>query len=199
MKILIATHNPSKATQIQALLDDARFEIVTLRDLGITEEVVEDGVTLLENAEKKALFGFEKTGLCTVAEDTGLFIDSLDGEPGIYAARWAGEGASTETTLAYALQRLTGIPLHERTATFKTTAVIIHQDGTRSVCEGSISGVMLENPRTTPQPKMPYSALFQPNGENKVWAEMSTEEENAISHRGQAFRHAHKVLTDKYF
>ncbi len=199
MKIILSTQNPSKALQIETLLNDSRFEIVTLGSLGITDEVVEDGETLEANATKKALFGLQRTGLCSIAEDTGLFIDALDGSPGIYAARWVGHDATTEEIVAHTLQELHGVPLPQRTATFKTVAVAAFSDGTIAVCEGSVAGIILEQPRSIPQPGMHYSILFQPTGHTKVWAEMNTEEQNVISHRGQAFRQLREVLVDKLF
>ena len=196
-KIILSTQNPSKALQIETLLSDGRFEVVPLGSLGITDEVVEDGETLEANATKKALFGLEKTGICSIAEDTGLFIDALDGRPGIYAARWVGHGATTEEIVAHTLKELHEVPLSQRTATFKTVAVAAFPDGTITVCEGSVAGAILEQPRSTPQPGMHYSILFQPEGRDKVWAEMTTEEQNAISHRGQAFGKLRAALIDK--
>ncbi|MEN9920829.1 MAG: hypothetical protein RL538_722 [Candidatus Parcubacteria bacterium] len=195
--IILSTQNPSKALQIKTLLNDDRFEVVSLGSLGITEEVIEDGETLEANARKKALFGLEKTGLCTIAEDTGLFIDALDGKPGIYAARWVGHDATTEEIVAHTLKELRGVPPQKRTATFKTVAVAAFPDGTIVACEGSIAGTILEQPRSTPQPGMHYSILFQPNGQDMVWAEMTTEEQNVISHRGQAFRQLRAALVHK--
>lgn len=196
-KIILSTQNPGKAKQIEALLNDIQFEIVSLGSLGITEEVIEDGATLEDNARKKALFGLQQTGICTIAEDTGLFIDALDGRPGIYAARWVRHNATTEEIVAHTLKALAGVPMENRTATFKTVAVAAFVDGTTVACEGAVSGVILEQPRATPLAGMHYSTIFQPNGQEKVWAQMSTDEINTVSHRSQAFLHLHDVLVKK--
>lgn len=194
MRIILSTKNPSKGLQIQTLLNDDIFEVVTLADIGIHDDVIEDGETLEANALKKANFAFEQTGEYVIAEDSGLYIDALDGWPGVYAARWAGEEASTEDIMHFTLRQLEGVPEAARTATFKTVAIVILPDGHIEICTGELTGRMLTEPRTTCQPKMPYSPLFQPHGQNKTWAEMTTEEENAISHRGQAFRQVREVL-----
>lgn len=197
MRIILSTKNPSKAVQIQALLNDDTFEVITLADVGIHDDVIEDGDTLEANALLKARFGFEQTGACVVAEDSGLYIDALAGRPGIHAARWAGEEATTEEIMNFTLEQLRDVPTELRTATFKTVAVIIFPDGRTEVCSGELAGTILETPRTKCQPKMPYSPIFQPLGHTMTWAEMTTEEENAISHRGQAIRKI-KTLLQQY-
>ena len=194
MRIILSTKNPSKALQIQTLLSDDAFEVVTLGEIGIHDDVVEDGNTLEENAFKKAIFAFEQTGEYVIAEDTGLFIDALAGRPGIHAARWAGDSATTEEIRDYTLEQLRNVPLELRTATFKTVAIVMFPDGSHTVCTGELPGLILLEPRMECQPKMPYSALFQPLGHQKTWAEMTTEEENAISHRGEAFRNVRDIL-----
>ncbi len=194
MRIILSTKNPSKALQIQTLLNDDAFEVVTLGEIGIHDDVVEDGNTLEENAFKKAIFAFEQTGEYVIAEDTGLFIDALAGRPGIHAARWAGDSATTEEIRDYTLEQLRNVPLELRTATFKTVAIVMFPDGSHTVCTGELPGLILLEPRMECQPKMPYSALFQPLGHQKTWAEMTTEEENAISHRGEAFRNVRDIL-----
>jgi XTP/dITP diphosphohydrolase len=194
MRIILSTKNPSKALQIQTLLNDDTFEVVTLADIGIHDDVVEDGDTLEANALKKAQFAFEQTGEYVIAEDSGLYIDALDGRPGVYAARWAGEEASSEEIMNFTLKQLEGVPEEARTATFRTVAIVMTPNGKIEVCTGELAGRMLPTPRTVCQPKMPYSPLFQPLGHDKTWAEMTTEEENDISHRGKAFRQVREML-----
>ncbi len=137
-----------------------------------------------------------KQGGWVVAEDTGFFIDALGGRPGIYAARWAGDGLTTEEIMHYTLRELKDIPEEARTATFTTVAVLVSPEGVVSVFTGSVLGSLLTSPRTECQPNMPYSALFMPSGTNKVWAEMEVAEENAISHRGKAFRQVRDYLSE---
>lgn len=188
MEIILSTRNRSKADQIKALVSGPGVTVLSLADAGVVGEVVEDGATLEENAFKKAEFASAKTGKWAIADDTGLFIDALDGKPGIHAARWAGEGKTTEEIRDFTLDQLKGVPEGRRTATFRVAAVVVSPKGERHVFEGVMNGKILFAPRTQSQPDMPYSSIFVPDGHDKVWAEMSVDEENAISHRGQAFR-----------
>jgi XTP/dITP diphosphohydrolase len=187
MEIILSTRNKSKATQIRAIFKGLPLTIETLDEAGIIGDVVEDGVTLGENALKKALFASERSKKWAIADDTGFFIDALDGQPGIHAARWAGETASTEDILRYTLEKLKDVSPPLRTATFRTVAAVCAPDGNSFTFVGEVSGSILLKPRVACQPKMPYSAIFVPDGQLKVWAEMSVDEENAISHRGKAF------------
>ncbi len=194
MHIILATTNVSKILQIKQLLNNESISVKTLAEAGIEGEAVEDGETLEENARKKAYYAKVRTNndCWIIAEDTGLFINVLGGKPGIRSARWAGETATTQEITDYCLMQLYGMP--DRTAYFETVAVLVSPQGNETVFRGRVNGVLLNEPRTLPQPKMPYSGLFVPEGSEKVWAEMSTEEENIISHRGKAFRDVVKYL-----
>ncbi|MDB5188323.1 MAG: non-canonical purine pyrophosphatase, rdgB/HAM1 family [Candidatus Kaiserbacteria bacterium] len=194
MEVILSTRNPTKIKQIQAVFADSSIKILSLDEVGISGEAIEDGTTLGENAFKKARYAYDnsdKSRWC-MADDTGIFIASLNNEPGIYAARWAGEGASTEDTMAYALKRLEG--QQDRSATFKTFVAVVSPEGVEYSFEGAVEGTMRESANVSPQPKMPYSPLFVPNGYTQSWSEMTTEEENKISHRGQAFRKVRSFL-----
>ncbi|HUQ30302.1 MAG TPA: non-canonical purine NTP pyrophosphatase [Candidatus Paceibacterota bacterium] len=193
MNLILSTRNPSKALQIKALFDGSPLSVRTLADAGIEGEAVEDGATLEENAAKKAWYAHEKSDKksWTMADDTGIFIDALGGEPGVYSARWAGD-VSTEEITRYTLQRLEDAT--DRSATFRTVVVAVSPEGIEYTFAGEVRGTILTAPRVPPQPKMPYSPLFVPHGQDKVWAEMTTKEENAISHRGIAFRKARAFL-----
>lgn len=197
MKIILSTRNPSKATQIREIFPGPKFQILTLSDVDINGEAVENGATLKENARIKAFFAYEEIGKkeWVMADDTGLFISHLNGEPGVRSARWAGENASTEEITAFTLKKLEGAL--DRTATFETVVALISPGGRVYSFSGKVQGVILEAPKTKPQPKMPYSSIFVPNGTDKVWAEMTTEEENRLSHRGFAFRQVKSFLEDK--
>jgi XTP/dITP diphosphohydrolase len=188
MNIILSTRNPSKALQINTIFQDTPIEIVTLDEANIEGEAVENGKTLEENAVKKALYAFEKSdgSSWVMADDTGIFIPSLNNEPGVISARWAGENATTKEITDYCLKRLEGE--NDRSAIFRTVVSLISPIGEQYLFTGEVAGKILEVPRCEPQPKMPYSPLFMPDGTNKVWAEMTTEEENKISHRGKAFR-----------
>lgn len=197
-KIILSTRNPSKAEQIKAIFAGSPYAILTLTEAGIEGDAVEDGTTLHENALKKARFAHEhgKEKVWVMADDTGLFIKHLNGEPGIRSSRWAGETASTEDITRYTLKRLEGAA--DRSASFETVVAMISPDGKEHFFSGQVIGVILEAPRTPPQPKMPYSGIFLPNRSDKVWAEMTVEEENRISHRGGAFRQARAFLENMF-
>jgi XTP/dITP diphosphohydrolase len=196
MELILSTRNQSKAEQIRALLGTLPLRLLTLDDVGIAGEAVEDGLTLEENALKKARFAQEQTGKWAIADDTGLFIDALGGQPGIHAARWAGRDKSTEEIMLHTLGKLRDVLPQDRTATFRTVAVAVSPQGKEHAFLGEVRGVLLPGPRCAPQPKMPYSAIFMPDGQPKVWAEMTVEEENAISHRGRAFSQLREFLSD---
>src|SRR3989344_2567179 len=178
MVIILATRNPSKADQIKNLFVGSRFDIKTLADVGIEGDVIEDGMTLKDNALKKARFAYEHSGYkhWTMADDTGLFIDALNGEPGIKAARWAGANTDTEQIMNYCLDRLREVK--DRSATFETAVAIVAPSGDEYFFSGKVSGQLLEAPRVKFQLGMPYSGLFVPEGTNLCWAEMTIEDEN---------------------
>jgi XTP/dITP diphosphohydrolase len=192
MNIILSTRNPSKAEQIKAIFAGSPISILTLSDAGIEGEAVEDGTTLQENALKKAVFAHQSGKVWAMADDTGLFIDHLDGVPGVRAARWAGETATTEEITWHTLKQLKGAA--DRSATFETVVAIVSPEGKQHFFSGKVRGQILEAPRTPPQPKMPYSPIFVPEGTDLVWAEMSVDFENSISHRGKAFRQAREFL-----
>ncbi len=193
MNIILSTRNPSKAEQIKAIFAGVPISVLTLSDAGIEGEGVEDGFILGENAIKKALFA-HRTGVWSMADDTGLYINALGGEPGIHAARWAGD-VSTEEITAYTLKRLEGVT--DRSAIFKTVVALISPNGAQTIFIGKVRGVLLDAPRMKPQPKMPYSSIFVPEGSQKVWAEMTVDEENTVSHRGKAFRLVREYLLEQ--
>lgn len=194
MNIILSTTNPSKAEQIKAMFKNPSIKVLTLDEAGILGEAIEDGNTLEENALKKALYAREHSGetYWTMADDTGIFINALLGEPGVNSARWAGENASTEDIMNFCLKKLEG--KSDRTATFKTVVSLISPDGEQYFFTGEVKGKLIETPKVKPHPKMPYSPLFAPDGTDKVWAEMTVEEENTVSHRGKAFKQVVEFL-----
>lgn len=194
MNIVLSTRNISKAEQIKAMFSSSLINIQTLDEAGIAGEAIENGKTLKENAFKKAFFAFTFTekGYWTMADNTGIFIDALNGKPGIKSAIWAGEGKTTLETMEYCLLKMKGIK--NRTARFETVVALISPEGKEYFFTGKIYGNLLESPCMDPQPSMPYSSLFMPDGHNKVWAEMTIDEENEISQRGKAFRQVLEFL-----
>lgn len=194
MDIILATRNPSKVKQIKQIFDGSRFIIRTLEDAGIKGEAIEDGETLEENALKKARYAYEACGkkYWTMADDTGLFIEALGGEPGVHSAYWGGHHLTKAEILEYCLKRMNGVT--NRRATFRTVVALISPEGKEKIIEAEACGTLLEAPRVAFQPGMPYSALFVSDGETKSLAEMTVEEENTISHRGKAFREVRACL-----
>jgi XTP/dITP diphosphohydrolase len=193
MDIILATRNPSKAEQIQAIFAGAPLKILTLTQAGIEGEGIEDGETLEHNCLKKAQYAWEQSHRWTMADDTGVFIDALGGVPGVHAANWAGD-VSTEEAMQFILVRMKDVPVGKRTATFRTLATVIAPDGTVTTFIGEAPGIILEAPRGTVQRNMPYSPIFVPDGQAKTWSEMTLEEENAVSHRGKSFRQVREFL-----
>lgn len=197
MKVLLSTGNPSKAKQIRAVFAQSPIEIQTLFDLGIMGEADETGSTLEENALLKARFAekYGPKGHYFAADDTGIFISALGGLPGVHSKRWAGENPTSEQIRDHCLCGLNDKA--DRSAYFRTVAVLIAQNGDVHTFEGRVNGHILHEEKVPMQRMMPYSGIFVPDGSEKVWAEYSTEEENKISHRGLAFSSMLIFLTSK--
>lgn len=188
MKIIFATHNPGKIKEMREIMRGLGIEIESAREAGVTEEIVEDGKTFEENALKKAKFVAEKTGEWAMADDSGICIDALGGEPGVCSARYAGDGASGEELVKYVLEKISGVPEESRTATFVTVVALIAPTGDHWFFEGKISGRLSTLPRGAGRAHLPYDTIFFPKGESRTFAEMTDVEKNKVSHRGQAFR-----------
>ncbi|MDH5609105.1 MAG: RdgB/HAM1 family non-canonical purine NTP pyrophosphatase [Cyclobacteriaceae bacterium] len=182
MKICFATHNADKAREVQEMLP-ANIEILDLKSLGFHEEIEENGTTIRENALIKAKAVFDKLNIPCFADDTGLEVFSLNGEPGVFSARYAGSQKDPEANMARLLGNLEGKT--DRTAQFKTVIAYIGNDGTEHVFEGIATGHILEKKRG--QQGFGYDPVFQPTGFGQSFAEMSTQEKNRISHRAKAF------------
>ncbi|MEK7122781.1 MAG: RdgB/HAM1 family non-canonical purine NTP pyrophosphatase [Patescibacteria group bacterium] len=190
VKLVFATRNQGKLKEIRTIFDGNGFNIVSAVDAGVTDEVEEDGATLEENALKKARHVFAmlssrmNTPLFVAAEDTGLFIDMLDGEPGVRTARWPGENGDHA---AYTLERMKGVASERRTARFRTVLVLIDSHRDEQVFEGNVEGRIPMAPRGTSHPKLPYDSVFEPfEGDGRTFAEMSESEKNILSHRARA-------------
>lgn len=194
MKVILATRNPNKMDQIRAVFVGSNIELLSLDQAGIEGAAVEDGDTLEENATKKAWYAHERstTPLWTMADDTGFFVEALGGEPGVQAAYWGGEDLSGEERMRYALDRMRG--LTNRRASFRTCVALVSPSGERSYFHGALNGTVLEEPRGTLLPSLPYGVFFVPDGESRSLEEMRAEEESAISHRGKAFRQVRDFL-----
>lgn len=196
MKIILSTRNPSKAKQITAAFAGSPIEILTLDQAGITGQGIEDGITLQENALKKARFVHQHNpNAWAMADDTGIFIDALDGKPGVHTADWPAwrdKGKEITEITQWILDQIKDVK--DRSATFETVVAIISPEGKEYFFDGKVRGQLLKTPRNATQPNMPYASIFQPDGSEKVWGEMTVEEENQISHRGKAFQQARAFL-----
>lgn len=192
MDIILSTRNPSKAKQIRAIFESLPLKVLTLDEAGIAGQGFEDGETLEHNGLKKALYAWEHSGhKWCMSDDTGLFIEALGGFPGVHAADWLGE-ATTEEIMCGILKKMEGI--ENRAAIFRTVATLVAPDGTVRTFEGEVHGRLLAEPGAQAQKNMPYSPLFVVDGKDVPWAQMSVEEENAVSHRGKAFRLVREYL-----
>lgn len=187
MQLIFATHNPGKVVEMRAILAGLPVDVLSAEEAGVHEDVLEDGVTFAENALKKARYVSQRTGQWAVADDSGLSIDVLDGAPGVFSARWAGENASGEELVSHTLKELAGVPEHRRTAWFETAAALVSPDGQEWTFSGRVEGLIPLTPRGTPRERLPYDVIFIPEGYSKTFAEMTDAEKNGMSHRGAAF------------
>lgn len=179
MELLFATHNKHKKEEIQQILG-SEFLIKSLTDYEIFEEIVEDGNTFEANALIKAKYCFEKTGIPSVGDDSGLVIKSLDGRPGIYSARYAGDH-DFEKNMAKVLEELDGV--EDRSAYFITVLCYYNENGAQYFT-GRVHGTILVENKG--HKGFGYDPIFVPDGYNFTFAEMQAEEKNEISHRKQA-------------
>lgn len=197
MKVILSTRNEEKTKQIRAIFANTDIHILSLDEAEIDGNVEEGEVSLEENASLKTMFAWQKTlwpDAYTMADDTGLFIEALGGKPGVITADWAGKPVKGAELEAFALERIRAIPEEKRQAYWKTIAAIREPSGNLRIFEGVSAGRVIDTPQGELIPKFPYSRIFVPEGETRTWAQMSTEEQNAISHRGRAFDKAKEFL-----
>ena len=187
MKLLLATNNAHKVTEIKAILGDYFPEISTLREAGVSFEAVEDGKTFEENAIKKAAQTLDYVGDrfdAALADDSGLCVDALDGAPGVYSARFAGEQHNDDDNNALLMEKLQGVPFDKRTGRFVSCIAIVRR-GLPTLCvRGSVEGkILFEAHGSNGFGYDPYF-WYEPFG--KSFADLSPEEKNAVSHRHNA-------------
>ena len=180
MKICFATNNPNKLAEIRDLLGD-QFELVGLKEVGCKEELAEDQTTLEGNSLQKAQYVYEKYGINCFADDTGLEIAALQGEPGVYSARYAGDQRSNEDNMALVMERLKGEA--NRSAQFRTVITVI-VDGNQTQFEGIVKGKIIHEQRGLEG--FGYDPIFVPDEYEQTFAEMPRKEKSKISHRGKA-------------
>jgi len=192
MRLLIATHNRGKLIEYQAMLTNLPFELVTLDDVGISDDVDEDGATFAENARLKAIEYARQSGLLTLADDSGLEVDALGGEPGVHSKRYAGEGKSDTERNVFLLNKLRGVPAGKRTARFHCVIVMASPEGKLVETDGTCEGEIAFEPRGTHG--FGYDPVFQVAERGIRMAELPTEEKNKISHRARAAAKARVIL-----
>ena len=190
-KILFATNNRHKLSEVQQIIGNA-IHILSLKDVGFTGDVPETQETIEGNARQKVRFVFEKTGKNCFADDTGLEIDALDGRPGVYSARYAGEDCSFEDNIVKILDELSGI--ENRKARFRCVVCLII-DNNEYLFEGKIEGTILKEKRGVDG--FGYDPVFLPDGETSTFAEMPAYLKNGISHRGRAISKMLRFLEKK--
>lgn len=191
MKLVLATHNDGKILEMQYVLKDISVDVITLKDFPYIDEIPETGQTLLENAFIKAETVFNETGLPSLADDTGLEIDALGGEPGVYSARYAGENASYLDNCAKVLSKLDGVRPENRTARFRTIMAFVGKDK-KFHCEGNVNGLIIDE--MIGHNGFGYDPIFYYPKLEKTFAELKKDEKNSISHRGKALRNFCEIL-----
>ena len=185
MRYIMATHNKDKIVEMSRILEPLGIEAVTDRDLGVElPEVEENGTTFAENAYLKAASACAFTGLPAIADDSGIVVDALNGAPGVYSARYGGEGLDDKGRNRLLLSELDGVPHEKRTAHYACAICCVFPDGRKITAEGEMHGVITTAERG--EGGFGYDPLFA-IGEKTV-AEMTAEEKDAISHRGNALR-----------
>lgn len=185
MKLVFATNNPYKFEEIQEITD-SRINLLRLSDLGFTEEIPEDYHSLEGNAVQKAFFIYERFGINCFADDTGLEIEALNNEPGVFSARYAGKDCTYEDNIQKVLEKMKGKV--NRKACFRTVISLV-EHGNISIFAGEINGIITRDKRG--QSGFGYDPIFQPEGYKKTFAEMLLSEKNKISHRKIAI---HKLV-----
>ncbi len=190
MEIIFATHNQNKLEEVQVLMP-SHIKLVSLKDLGFEEEIPETADTIAGNAIQKVEYLRNRFDLPIFADDTGLLVDSLNGEPGVYSARYAGEQKNSNDNINKLLHKLTNN--NDRKARF-LTAIALNLNHCQTLFEGICEGTILEKPQG--DKGFGYDPIFQPKGHQKSFAQMSLTEKGKISHRAKALRKLIDYLQD---
>jgi len=186
VKVLLATRNAGKLAELRRMLADGPVEIVGLADVPEFPDAPETGATFAENALAKARDAANATGLPSVADDSGLAVDALNGMPGVLSARWSGRHGDDVANLELLLGQLTDVPDERRGAAFVCAAALVVPGGLETVVHGEWTGRIVREPRGSGG--FGYDPIFVPDGEQRTSAELSPEEKDAASHRGRAMR-----------
>lgn len=194
MKLLLATNNRHKLEEYRALMEGLPLELRSLHDEAIFQEVAETGQTFQENALIKARAYSSMSGLLTMADDSGLEVEALGGEPGVFSSRYAGPGATDRQRVEYLLAKMSGIPWEERKARFRCVIAIAGPDGEIHLCEGECPGVIALDPRG--EHGFGYDPVFFLPELGLTMAELPSYRKNELSHRAVAARKAREVLAE---
>ena len=194
-RVLLATRNAKKLAELQRILDGAlgpeRIELVGLAEVPEYPEVPETGLTFGENALLKAREGCRRTNLPTVADDSGLAVDALNGMPGVFSARWSGRHGDDRANLDLVLAQIGDVPEEHRGAAFVCAVALVLPGGKEHLVDGRQNGRLLRAPRG--EGGFGYDPIFLGEGQDRTNAELSPQEKDAISHRGKALRALAKV------
>lgn len=194
-RVLIATSNKGKFREMMEVLGDLPFSFLRLDDVGLPGDCEENADSFEGNALLKARYYREKSGLITIAEDSGILVDALDGELGIKTRRWgAGESASDEEWIQYFLEKMSDVPFQKRGAKFVCCSAIIDDQGAEHLFRGETAGVITQQLEAPIYHGLPLSSCFKPVGLEKVYSALTPEEKNTVSHRGKAMRQVHDWL-----
>ena len=196
MRIVAATNNQGKVKEIKAILGDLGFEVVSQGELGLDLDVDETGTTFEENALLKAQAAATAFGMCALADDSGLCVDALDGAPGVYSARYAGEGATDAMLIEKLLKVMKDVPKEKRAAQFVSAVAFVTPDGEKFTARGSVEGFITEAP--SGNGGFGYDPVFFSTELQKTYADMSDEEKNRVSHRYRALMELRKILSSQY-
>lgn len=192
MKIILATQNQGKVRELRELLIDEEIEVLSLLDIPDWEDVEENGITFADNAALKAREAVRRTGLIALADDSGLEVDALEGAPGVYSARYAGEPKDDERNNDKLLHLLETIPQDKRTARFRCALVMATPFGEEYLTEGAVEGRILTQRRGSDG--FGYDPVFYLPELDRTMAELTLTEKNTLSHRAQAFRKVIPIL-----
>ncbi|MBC8532168.1 XTP/dITP diphosphatase [Gehongia tenuis] len=195
MRLMIASNNQGKVREIKEILGPFFDDVISLKEGGYVIDVVEDGVTFEENAAKKAREVMELTGYAALADDSGLAVDALNGAPGVYSARFSGEGATDAKNNAKLLELMKDVPAAERSARFICCMALAVPGKPIRTVQGSCEGSVLFQPRG--EGGFGYDPLFFVPGEGGTFSEISMEVKNKISHRGKALRAVLAILEEE--
>jgi XTP/dITP diphosphohydrolase len=192
-KLIFASRNKGKVTEVKDIFNGSIFHILSLNELEDIPEIIEDGLSFEENAKKKAKIIFEKYELPAIADDSGLVVEQLDGRPGVYSARYAGKGCTYDDNNKKLLKELSDFPQPHK-AKFICCAVYL-DDNNQFETMGEVPGVIINECRG--KLGFGYDPIFLPDGFNKTLAELEIEEKNKISHRAKAFNQLKDLIINK--